>query len=185
MLPEKSKKESSCVEYGQSKHTKAVVVGLSACILCCFFHSVYLLYTWYSQSQIPIWNLVLEYLPSNLKYPIIDSFFKICITLLFKNSCSINPKWIMMCPDCTAHASNIMRNYTWEIDILWTELRNLWLGSYKIFCVCPDQPIFEFWGFNPYLRLMKTVPNISYYTRWIHTTLCARLFFPLIKKTEE
>ena len=45
LLPEKSKKESSCVEYGQSKHTKAVVVGLSACILCCFFHSVYLLYT--------------------------------------------------------------------------------------------------------------------------------------------
>ena len=183
MLPEKSKKESSCVEYGQSKHTKAVVVGLSACILCCFFHSVYLLYTWYSQSQIPIWNLVLEYLPSNLKYPIIDSFFKICITLLFKNSCSINPKWIMMCPDCTAHASNIMRNCTWEIDILWTELGNL---EDLLFLSWPT----NLWvgGFNPYLKIMIIVPNISYphhYTRWIHTTLCARLFFRLIKKTEE
>ena len=53
-----------------------------------------------------------------------------------------------------------MRNYTWEIDILWSELENF--DSYKIFCVCPGQLIFELGGFNPYLKLMIIVPNISH-----------------------
>ena len=51
MLPEKSKKELSSVEYGQSKHTKAVVVGLSVCNLCCFPQCVLIVYLIQSKSN--------------------------------------------------------------------------------------------------------------------------------------